>query len=424
MKKSIRSLLCGLGAALLLLTCLPASALAASGGQGEQAQSIPGRQWRREKRDTTVSYYGPEEAGHPQFDRPPVFRPTWRPEGWALDYTWTPSGDHVSSRWEYYKGPARLEFTCYLRCAGYIGMALSDRNSPARMLGEAGPAVELQRAQVQSRDADFYQAGSSAYLIWEDDGGNLFLLCGELDRASMIRMADSVKKVEDQDLPDYRLGWEPEGPKFIRRDVMPGAVILDVQKDMLPEYTNVPFYTFLYASEPLNVPEGTPETVKVKGLEAKYWAGIQKKDRTIPWPSQEEISTLLWTDPQTGISFRIQAPLDRDVLLRMAESVVQAAPGEPPLQSQAPAAEDTQAAAQTNAEREKKLEEAKKIAYQDLSAASKEMQARILAARKLIVSSTSWAADGVTAYTVDENGKKTRLPHFSDLFPGWEMPRA
>nr|WP_326126765.1 DUF4179 domain-containing protein [uncultured Oscillibacter sp.] len=80
--------------------------------------------------------------------------------------------------------------------------------------------------------------------------------------------------------------------------------------------------------------------------------------------------------------------------------------------------------AQTNAERAKKLEEAKKIAYQDLSAASKEMQARILEARKLIISSTSWAADGFTAYTVDENGKKTQLPHFSDLFPGWEMPKA
>ena len=25
---------------------------------------------------------------------------------------------------------------------------------------------------------------------------------------------------------------------------------------------------------------------------------------------------------------------------------------------------------------------------------------------------------------IDENGKKTQLPHFSDLFPGWEMPKA
>ena len=52
------------------------------------------------------------------------------------------------------------------------------------------------------------------------------------------------------------------------------------------------------------------------------------------------------------------------------------------------------------------------------------MQAKILEARKLIINSTSWAADGYTAFTIDENGNKTQLPHFSDLFPGWEMPKA
>lgn len=86
------------------------------------------------------------------------------------------------------------------------------------------------------------------------------------------------------------------------------------------------------------------------------------------------------------------------------------------------AAEAAKADAQAEAERVKKLEEAKKIAYQDLKTASKEMQAKILEARKLIINSTSWAADGYTAFTIDENGKKTPLPHFSDLFPGWEMP--
>lgn len=88
------------------------------------------------------------------------------------------------------------------------------------------------------------------------------------------------------------------------------------------------------------------------------------------------------------------------------------------------AAAAAKADAQAEAERAKELEEAQKIAYQDLKTASKEMQAKILEARKLIINSTSWAADGYTAYTVDANGKKTQLPHFSDLFPGWEMPAA
>ena len=74
------------------------------------------------------------------------------------------------------------------------------------------------------------------------------------------------------------------------------------------------------------------------------------------------------------------------------------------------------------AEREKKLAEAKKIAYRDLKTASKEEQAKILEARKLIIKSTSWVADGFNANTIDADGNRVPLPHFSELFPGWEMP--
>lgn len=71
---------------------------------------------------------------------------------------------------------------------------------------------------------------------------------------------------------------------------------------------------------------------------------------------------------------------------------------------------------------EQELAEAKKIAYRDLKTASKEEQAKILEARKLIINSTSWVADGYNAYTTDEDGNRVPIPHFSELFPGWEMP--
>lgn len=74
------------------------------------------------------------------------------------------------------------------------------------------------------------------------------------------------------------------------------------------------------------------------------------------------------------------------------------------------------------AEREQKLAEAKKIAYRDLKTASKEEQAKILEARKLIINSTSWVADGYNAFTIDAGGNRVPLPHFSELFPGWELP--
>ena len=76
----------------------------------------------------------------------------------------------------------------------------------------------------------------------------------------------------------------------------------------------------------------------------------------------------------------------------------------------------------TEVSAERELDEAKKIAYRDLKTASKEEQAKILEARKLIINSTSWVADGFNANTIDADGNRVPLPHFSELFPGWEMP--
>ena len=62
------------------------------------------------------------------------------------------------------------------------------------------------------------------------------------------------------------------------------------------------------------------------------------------------------------------------------------------------------------AEQEQKLAEAKKITYWELKTASKEEQAKILEARKLIINSTSWVADGYNTY-------KTRMGSGSRTSP-------
>ena len=75
-------------------------------------------------------------------------------------------------------------------------------------------------------------------------------------------------------------------------------------------------------------------------------------------------------------------------------------------------------------ELEGRLAEARKIAYQDLDSASEEMRAKILEARALIINNTAWVADGYTASQVDPDGNEVSLPHFSELFPGWDLPKA
>lgn len=72
---------------------------------------------------------------------------------------------------------------------------------------------------------------------------------------------------------------------------------------------------------------------------------------------------------------------------------------------------------------EEPLERAQQYAYMDLEAASPEMKEKILEARKEIIYSQSWVADGYTMTVEDgETGEIRNIPTFSELFPDWEIP--
>ena len=69
-----------------------------------------------------------------------------------------------------------------------------------------------------------------------------------------------------------------------------------------------------------------------------------------------------------------------------------------------------------------KIAAAKEIAYMDVETASAEMQERILAARETIIDSKSWVADGFEVTVTRADGPVTKIPQFSKLFPGWDIP--
>lgn len=70
-----------------------------------------------------------------------------------------------------------------------------------------------------------------------------------------------------------------------------------------------------------------------------------------------------------------------------------------------------------------KWEEAQDYAYLDPENASPEMREKILSARNTIIFSTDWVADGFEMRVEDRDGNVIqRLPHFSELFPGWDLP--
>ena len=69
-------------------------------------------------------------------------------------------------------------------------------------------------------------------------------------------------------------------------------------------------------------------------------------------------------------------------------------------------------------------EEAEALAYLDLDSAADEMKGRILEARRILIFSTSWVADGFSGSVQNvKTGEIIRtLPTFSELFPGWDIP--
>lgn len=74
-------------------------------------------------------------------------------------------------------------------------------------------------------------------------------------------------------------------------------------------------------------------------------------------------------------------------------------------------------------ENSKLIQEAMDYAYLDITSAPSNMKQKILDARKIIVTTKDWVADGYTAYIEDENGNLLKkIPAFSEVFPGWELP--
>lgn len=326
MKKTMTPILTGLTAAALILctTALAAPAKKTAADETDKTASqvsktVPGRVWQRELLEGYLYYTGPAPAGAQKAEEPPAFRPAWLPEGYTLKCAYangsTPSNGKLTANWIYENGEDRLNFSCYLRPSGGLGAA-------------AGAAVHgssiWHGTRVQGCEADFYQ-GKPLHgyltndLIWENEQGNLFWLSGSLDQAALERIAESVTEVGPDPLPEYTLTALPTGSGRFSLSTLPGVV---EERWSLGDSGG---FTWTYSSLPLSSGEtGAPEEVRVNGAEALFWQGEDRQvlttvigGETVPLKSR--VNTLLWTDPETEVTFRLQSCLDREVLIYMAE---------------------------------------------------------------------------------------------------------
>ena len=284
------------------------------------AETVSGRQWKRELKDGGIHYTW---AGNPvqEYSDLPAFRPTKLPKDWAVyDVGTSPlSAPNASIIWSYQKnGESQLAFTCYRPSNRPCGVFFGLHVDTAALRCEA---------TVQGRPADFYQIDNRTILVWEDAVGNLFWLVGTLEQTALEQIANSVEEVSERPLPEFQMNRTPEG---FNRDasIVTTGMVSEIWK--AKDGVNSTRFTWYYSREPQAAPKGTPQAVTVGGIQAQYWRGdpdagsltaVVNGEVVSISETEEQMSTLLWTDPDTKINFRLLAPLDKDVMIRMAESI-------------------------------------------------------------------------------------------------------
>lgn len=124
------------------------------------------------------------------------------------------------------------------------------------------------------------------------------------------------QEAESTDQQDYRLTWIPEG--YVEYDIldMDDGFIVDYENSNNPTDDRLISFMYLYAngSGTLGVfaeDDAVYKETEVNGIPADLLIN----------PSGETGNTILWEDPETHTLFSIDAYMEEDVLIKMAESV-------------------------------------------------------------------------------------------------------
>jgi hypothetical protein len=245
-----------------------------------------------------------------------------------------------STAWRFSNGEITLDFRCTQE--GEVNVNLKYHDASDAYIG----------AKVWGRTADYYEddiLGGYSWLYWQGSDGTLFELSGKLlDLDTLERIANSVQWDSDAAVT-YHMNWKPDGLICTEKDE-----IGDTKKITFadPDQQYAVYWNYSSDYELISI-DGTPETVTVNGVEAKYWAPVDPNGphfeitghsgdidtkeilslsggipvmnsetfNDVNPPTQDQMGFLIWTDPATGIYHRLAGCLDKDTLIRMAESV-------------------------------------------------------------------------------------------------------
>lgn len=277
--------------------------------QQNVSQANATKRWQREINGRNVLYFCDEE--NRTYDSPLTFRPTWEKAGWAITKISHDTRNYTTT-WEY-QGPDG-QFS--LKCA-YPSTA-----DLARQMNSTEAIQKCRTLSIQGYAADFYQDGKHNLIAWENSDGVLFFLLGKNTPEKLLaEVAESVKPCTES-VADYAISWLPKN-----YSMMDHYKIADtVQEYWVRDDVAL---SWMYSASEMQAPTWESSPVEINGIDGQYWSAQVAFERdlvstggtTIAIPAPVEMNTLIWQDPDTGVTFRLQSILDKDTMLRIAENI-------------------------------------------------------------------------------------------------------
>jgi hypothetical protein len=287
---------------------------------GQQADTVAAAKglWQKTVDADGITYKS--EKMDIDYDALPLYQPSWQADGWGLASLTTMTQRTI---WSYQGDGGRISLSCIL---------------PGDHTYNFGTgSISTGQVTLQGYQADLYFMEKSCYLVWENSDGILFSVSGPTEDAALLeQLAESVQPVSDT--TTYMLSGLPDGYALLDRAASGNTVSEAWAKD-----GDGMALTWLYTSGQVALPDGTPETVTVRGAKAQFWAaqepyqgntvtvngetmtgstftnnGVTVSTVDIPGVRSKQVNTLVWSNG--GIQFRLQSILDKDTMLRIAES--------------------------------------------------------------------------------------------------------
>ena len=190
-------------------------------------------------------------------------------------------------------------------------------------MNSADAIKNCQTLTIQGNAADYYQDGKHSLLVWENRDGILFFISGiDVSRELLTEVAESVKPCTNS-VEKYSLGWLPKN-----YTLMESYEIADTAQEYWVR--DGVALSWMYSAGQMQLPTWDSSTVKINGIEARYWEAQEPYSRdaestsgmlTYSIPSQNEMNTLAWKDPGTGVYYRLQSILDKDTTIHIASEI-------------------------------------------------------------------------------------------------------